>query len=197
MWTLGIASELLFLGDAGTTEASRPSRRTGIEWANYFRPVPWLTLDADIAASSARFTDHDPAGDRIPGAIETVISLGASLQEWRGLFGAARLRYFGPRPLVEDNSVRSNASRLVNAEIGYRLSRQLRLSVDIFNLLDARVTDIDYFYRSRLPGEPLEGVDDVHTHPAQPRSARLNLRFDFFEDRSRQPLLAQLPWIAR
>lgn len=98
---------------------------------------------------------------------------------------------------MEDNSVRSNASRLVNAEIGYRLSRQLRLSVDIFNLLDARVTDIDYFYRSRLPGEPLEGVDDVHTHPAQPRSARLNLRFDFFEDRSRQPLLAQLPWIAR
>lgn len=37
LWYLGIDSELLFVGDAGTTEAGRPSRRFGIEWTNYAR----------------------------------------------------------------------------------------------------------------------------------------------------------------
>ena len=46
LWYLGIDSELLFVGDAGTTEAGRPSRRVGIEWTNYWRLRPWLTADA-------------------------------------------------------------------------------------------------------------------------------------------------------
>ena len=51
--------------------------------------------------------------------------------------------------------------------------------VDVINLFDARASDIENFYRSRLPGEPESGVDDVHTHPVAPRSARVNLRVDF------------------
>jgi hypothetical protein len=51
--------------------------------------------------------------------------------------------------------------------------------LEAFNLFDANVSDIDYFYRSRLPGEPLEGVDDVHTHPAIPRTARIALLLSF------------------
>ena len=48
-----------------------------------------------------------------------------------------------------------------------------------FNLLDSKVADIDYFYRSRLPGEPLDGVDDIHTHPSLPRTARVALQMTF------------------
>ena len=76
VWGLDIDSELLFVGDAGTTEASRPSRRLGFEWSNVFMPLPWMTLDADLAWSRARFRDDDPAGDRIPGAVEGVASAG-------------------------------------------------------------------------------------------------------------------------
>jgi hypothetical protein len=47
------------------------------------------------------------------------------------------------------------------------------------NLLDSQVADIDYFYRSRLPSEPLDGVDDIHTHPSLPRSARVALQMTF------------------
>ena len=50
---------------------------------------------------------------------------------------------------------------------------------EAFNLFDAQVSDIDYFYASRLPGEPAEGIEDVHTHPALPRSARVGLQFTF------------------
>jgi len=179
LWYLAIDSELLFVGDAGTTEAGRPSRRSGVEWTNYFRPTRWLTVDADVSFSRARFTNDDSAGSRIPGALDRVISAGVTLDSRHPLFGGLRLRHFGPRPLIEDASVLSRATTILNGELGYRISRKAQFVVEMFNLHDAKVSDIDYFYTSRLSGEPSEGVDDIHTHPALPRSARFGLKFVF------------------
>jgi hypothetical protein len=179
VWYLGIDSELLFVGDAGTTQAGRPSRRVGVEWTNYLRPVRWLTLDADLAFTRARFTDAEPAGARIPGALDRVISAGVSIEPQRGVFGSLRARHFGPRPLIENATVTSKATTIWNGEAGYSLSDKARIVLAVFNLFDANVSDIDYFYASRLPGEPAEGVEDVHTHPALPRSARIGLQLTF------------------
>lgn len=175
VWGLWLDSELLFIGDAGTTEASRPSRRRGLEWEVEYTPAGWLTLDASLAWSQARFTDDDPAGDRIPGAVEGVAGIGAILKPTDRWSGGLQWRYFGPRPLVEDNSVRSKASNLVNAEIGCRVARNWRIKVDVFNLFDRQDSDIDYFYASRLPGEPEGGVDDIHFHPVEPFTLRVGL----------------------
>ncbi|MFN8057919.1 MAG: TonB-dependent receptor [Vicinamibacterales bacterium] len=179
LWTLDLASELVFVGDAGTTEASRPSRRTGIEWTNYVRPASWLTLDADVAVSRARFTDPNPVGSRIPGSVRTVVSAGAALDGAHRVFGSVRLRYFGPRALTEDDAVRSKATATANLQVGCRVAPRTKLVVDVFNLTNARESDIDYFYTSRLPGEPASGVDDVHLHPAVPRVARISLSYSF------------------
>jgi hypothetical protein len=179
LWYLGIDSELVFVGDAGTTEAGRPSRRIGVEWTNYWRPRPWLTADLDVSFSRAEFTDDHPAGGRIPGSLARVISGGITFEPPRSLFGSLRVRHFGPRPLIEDASVTSDSTTLWNAEAGYRLSNWARVVVEVFNVFDAKVSDIDYFYTSRLPGESFDGVDDVHTHPALPRSARVGLRLTF------------------
>jgi hypothetical protein len=179
LWYLGIDSELLFVGDAGTTEAGRPSRRVGVEWTNYVRPAPWLTLDADLAFTTARFTDDDPAGDRIPGALDRVISAGVTVEPRHPFFGSLRVRHFGPRPLIEDASVKSKSTTIWHGEVGYRMSRRARVVLEAFNLFNAEVSDIDYFYTSRLAGEPAEGVGDIHTHPALPRSARIGLQFSF------------------
>jgi TonB dependent receptor/Carboxypeptidase regulatory-like domain/TonB-dependent Receptor Plug Domain len=179
-WYLGLDSELVFVGDAGTTEAGRPSRRVGIEWNNYARVNSWLTVDADVAFTSARFTDDDPAGEAIPGALDRVISGGLTIERAaQRAFGSLRVRHFGPRPLVEDRSVESESTTIWNGEVGYRLSRTTSLVLEAYNLFDAEVSDIDYFYRSRLPGEPDEGIDDIHRHPAIPRSWRLALRLSF------------------
>jgi outer membrane receptor protein involved in Fe transport len=151
----------------------------GFEWSNVFVPRPWLTLDADLAWSRARFRDAGPAGDRIPGAVEGVASAGLTVHELGRFSGSLRLRYFGPRPLVEDDSVRSRASTTLNARLGWRLSRRYAVGLDVFNLTDAQVSDIDYFYESRLPGEPAEGVADIHTHPLESRSFRLSLTATF------------------
>ncbi|RYG63792.1 TonB-dependent receptor, partial [bacterium] len=179
LYALKFNSELLFVGDAGTTEASRPSRRFGVEFTNYWTPRPNLIFDADFATARARFRDSAPEGKRIPGAIEGVASLGASYEPPQGFNGALRLRYFGPRPLIEDNSVRSSSSTLVNGRIGYKFKKGLRLSLEGFNLFNKAVSDIDYYYTSRLPGESADGVDDIHTHPAEKRSFRLALSRQF------------------
>jgi outer membrane receptor protein involved in Fe transport len=179
LWALDIASELLFVGDAGSTEASRPSRRTGLEVATFYNLLDWLAIDAEYAYSRARFRDADPAGDRIPGAVEGVASVGVNVLDWRRLSGELRYRYFGPRPLIEDDSVRSGASGLLNARVGYRITPHIRLDVDVFNLLDAQVSDVDYFYTSRLPGEATEGIEDVHFHPVEKRALRLGIVTSF------------------
>jgi hypothetical protein len=177
LWYLGIDSELLFVGDAGTTEAGRPSRRVGLEWTNYARVAPWLTIDADLAFTRARFTDDDPAGPRIPGALDPVVSVGLTIDPVRPLFGSVRVRHSGPRPLTEDANVVSKSTTLWNGEVGYRISNRARVVLELFNLFDAEASDIDYFYRSRLPGEPADGVADTHFHPVVPRSVRLGIHF--------------------
>ena len=172
LWMLRLDSELLFVGDAGNTEASRPSERTGVEFANFWKAAPWLTLDADLALTEAKFTDGAPEGDHIPGALETVISSGAAVTLSGGWHASLRLRHFAGRPLMEDDSVRSKDSTVFNAQAGWK-GMDWAVNVDVLNLLDADDHDIDYFYASRLAGEPAEGVEDRHYHPLEPRTARL------------------------
>jgi len=179
VWLLDLDSELVFSGDAGDTEPSRASRRVGFEWANYWSINPWLTFDADLAYSRARFTQYDAAGDHIPGAIEGVASAGLSVNDPSGFFGSLRYRYFGPRALIEDNSVRSAESTEINLRAGYRLTKDLRVTLDVFNLFNQQSSDIDYYYVSRLPGEPLGGVADIHFHPVDKRSFRASLAYSF------------------
>jgi outer membrane receptor protein involved in Fe transport len=175
VFVLDFDSELLFVGDAGTTEPSRPSRRVGVEWTNQYKVLPWMTLDFDLAYTRARFTNVDPVGDFIPGAPAWVASGGVTFGADSGWFGALRGRYFGPRPLIEDDSVRSQASLIFNARAGYKFDNGLRLQLDVLNLFNARTNQIEYYYLSRLPGEPIDGVADRHVHPAEPLAVRLTL----------------------
>jgi outer membrane receptor protein involved in Fe transport len=173
LWQLHMASELLFVGDAGTTEPSRPSRRRGVEWNQFVALNAHWAIDADLAWSQARFTDGDPAGPYIPGAASTTANLGLSWDGQGPWSGALRLRYWGARPLVEDNSWRAPAAAWVNLRVGYRASQREQWALDVYNLLDRRVNDIEYAYVSRLPGEGAQGLMDRHVHPAEPRTVRL------------------------
>jgi hypothetical protein len=183
LWWLDIDSELVFVGDAGNTEASRPSRRYGIELANYYEVTEWLTLDLDVSLSRARFRDSDPAGREIPGSVESVVAAGLSVQNLRGFFGQVRLRYFGPRALIEDGSVESDDTVLLSARVGYRFDETWTVSAEIFNLLNRGDDEIAYYYPSRLLGEaagPDEGgFADVHVHPVYPISFRIGLSARF------------------
>ena len=180
LWTLGLDSELLFVGDAGATEASAGSRRSGITVANFYRPLPSLSLDLDVSLARARFRDVPADAAHIPGALERVVAGGiAWLPTDHGVFGAVRARHFGAYALREDDGVRAGASTLLNADAGYLLRSGLRLQLTVLNLTDSRVDDIQYYYASRLPGEASGGVEDVHFHPAEPRQLRASLGWRF------------------
>jgi hypothetical protein len=183
VWYLGFDSELIYVGDSGSTEAGPGSRRMGVEITNYFHPNPWTTMDLDLSFSRARFVDVPAGEDQVPGALNRVISAGIAIEppveRPAGPFGSLRLRHFGPRPLVEDASIKSKSTSIVNGEVGYKFSDRFRLVLEGFNLFDSEVSDIDYYFVSRLPGEPIEGVEDFHLHAAIPRSARLALRVSF------------------
>ena len=176
LWWLDIDSELLFVGDAGATEAGRPSRRYGLEFANYYSPTDWLTFDADFSFSHARFRNEVPGeGNYVPNSVETVIATGSTFHHvFGGFFGGPRLRYLGPRPLIEDNSKRSDPTILLSAMLGYEFNRKLSFRTEVFNMLNRNDPAITYFYTSRLPGESSDGVRDFHFHPVEPVSFRLS-----------------------
>ena len=178
VYQLDFDSELTFAGDAGTTEAGRPSRRVGFELSNYYKVTRWLTVDADVSFARARFRGADPAGNRIPGAVEGVASLALAVDNLGPYFGALQLRFFGPRPLIEDNSVRSSSTATLNGRIGYKFSPKVKLELEAFNLTNRKNSAIDYYYESRLQGEAAP-VADIHFHPIEPRSLRLTLVANF------------------
>ncbi|MEY5100088.1 MAG: hypothetical protein RJA36_2807 [Pseudomonadota bacterium] len=178
LWQLDFDSELVYLGDAGTTEPSRASRRRGVEWNNRYLPLPWLLVDADLAWSHARYADTDPAGSRIPNAVDRVASLALTVRELGPWSASLQWRYLGSAALVEDNSVRSAPSLTTNLRLSRPLARKAELTLDVFNLFDRKLNDIEYFYASRLPGEAAP-VADKHVHPAAPRTLRVTLKLGF------------------
>jgi outer membrane receptor protein involved in Fe transport len=176
LWYLELDSELLFVGDAGNTEATRPSQRWGVEFNNYWTLGEIWSVEADLAWTDAKFDDNAPEGDEIPGALETVATGAVTAQFPSGWFGSFRLRYFGEAPLVEDNSVESDGSTLANLAMGWQ-GDHWSVQLDALNLFDSDDHDIDYFYASRLRGEPAEGVEDIHYHVFEPRQFRLHVSY--------------------
>lgn len=179
LWMMDSDSELVFAGDTGGTEPTGPSRRMGIEWANYWTPTPWFILDADVAISRARYKDPSSSGGAyVPEAIEQTVSIGAAITEYEDYFGGLRLRYFGSRALIEDNTVRSKPSTLVNLKAGRHLTKNIDVSLDIYNLFDRKTYDIEYYYESKLASETTS-VTDHMVHPGEPRSARFTLTYRY------------------
>ena len=175
LWGLDSASENIFSGDAGDTQPSRPTRRIGIEWTNDYRPVSWIDLEADFAASRARFLGYDTAqqwtyislwgypqasignapGNFVPGAPNIVGSINLTLGEKTGWYGGLGYRFFGPRPLTEDGAFTSPATGILNARAGYVFDNGWTIQLDGFNVTNSRSDQITYAYGSFLKTDTL------------------------------------------
>lgn len=180
IWYLRSDSELVFVGDAGNTEASRASERYGNEIAAYY----WLdnrwNLDLELAWTRANFTENQSIeGEYVEGSVPFVASAGITYgSPTNGLHSSLRYRYFGARRLDSFDEHQAKATSTVNFGLGYGWEK-INLEVDVLNLFDSNDHDIDYFYTSRLQGEPSEGVDDIHYHPVEPRTVRVKAEYRF------------------
>jgi hypothetical protein len=108
-----------------------------------------------------------PGGKLVPEAVQVVISSGITLHDYRGFTSSLRLRYFGPRDLTSDGIYRSNATALINGEIGYQIHKEWRVSAEFLNLPNRRDHDIDYAYTSQITSTGAPAFSDVF-HPVEP-----------------------------
>lgn len=185
LWRMRSASELVFVGDEGVTEARGASRRHGLEWSNYLTPAAGLIVDADLAWSHARFSAPvaGSGGSYVPNAIGLTGALAVSYER-AAWFGGARLRYLGAYALEETNQQRSTPFWITNLKLGYHVTPRLQLRLDILNLFDRRANDIEYWggactRREQAGGVCGDGIDGRLIHPLEPRTARLGLRATF------------------
>ena len=175
LFLLKLKSELVFDGDAGATEPSGPTTRTGVEWGNTLQISSWLRAALNAAFSRARF-DHDVTGRYIPNSPTNVIDLGLTAQHPSGWFGTLKARHFGESPLTQDNSAKSPAYTTVDLQLGYQRPGDWLLAVDVFNVANVKWNDIEYYYVSRLQNEAAPRPDFV-VHPGVPRTFRAQLQY--------------------
>jgi outer membrane receptor protein involved in Fe transport len=187
LFVLNLANEATFDGDEAVTSVGRPSNRTGIELSATYQALPWLSFNGDFAFTRARFTAPDTGvadvwpghtGAYIPEAAKVIAAAEMAIQDLGAWDGGLRFRYFGPRPLVEDGSIRSGPTALTDARVGYRLSEHWHAQLDIFNLFNSHAHQIDYFYATQLPGEAAP-VYGIQFKPVEPLSARMTLTATF------------------
>ena len=177
-FNLKMDSELVFVGDAGTTEPGDPSRRDGIEVTSFWEINERLVFDISGAKSDGYFIGLPSGANAIPDAHDTVIGAGLTYAGLdNGWTSSLRVRHFDDAALTEDESVEKNGSTLLHFGVSYAQDNW-EIGLDVLNLLDEDDDDIAYWFESQLPGEAA-AVEDIHFHPANPRAVRVLMRYKF------------------
>jgi outer membrane receptor protein involved in Fe transport len=179
LFQMDFDSEITYNADVGQDEAGPPSRRRGVEFSAQYRPFRWIELSADVAATHSRYRGVAPGEAYIPDAPSVIITAGALVDNLGPWFGGLEFRDLGSHPLIQDNSYRSSGYREVNFNVGYKLTAHVKVRMDVYNLTDSKDDAADYLYIDRLQGEPAAGVQDLHIHPLEPRSARFTVTATF------------------
>ena len=175
-WWLDLNSELKFVGDSNSVEPSGKSARNGLELTMFWRPVDWLAIDGVYTKTNAKYLNA-PGADHIAEALENVTELGIS-GIWPEYEASIRLRHIGPYPLTEDNTIRGEAETDINLRAAWKPGRYT-VYAEVLNVLDHGGKDINYFYTSRLPGEPLAGIDGILSRSEEPRTLRVGVKMQF------------------
>ena len=174
-------SELVYNPDVGQDEAGAPSRRRGVEVSGQYHPFRWLELNADLAFSKPRYhTDnlaaYGLAGAYIADAPNFIYSAGALIDNLGRWSGGLQWRRLGTHRLSDgEKEPTSRGYSEWNLDVRYALPHGWTLGVGIFNLFQSKDDAADFYYTSRLPGEPAVGVTDYQVHPLEPRSARFSI----------------------
>ncbi|MEO5864699.1 MAG: TonB-dependent receptor [Nitrospiraceae bacterium] len=170
LWRLGLKSELLFVGDEGTTEIRGASRREGVEVAARGQVWGPIYVNGSLTWTKAEFRN----GAAIPLAPEVTV-YGAVLVRWpEGLTLQLQATYLGVRPLREDRSV--TAPSWIDFDLSERYQLPIKLShgrLEVFlfiqNLFNTKWEQAIYSFDSQRRNEA-GPVNDIHFVPGNPRT---------------------------
>jgi hypothetical protein len=174
-WWLDLDSELVFVGDEGTTEARGPSRREGFEFDTRVQLLDWLTFSGDFTYTTRAEFEN---GDAIPLAPLWTARADLTARLPWGLAASFQMRHLGDRYASEDREQTARGYTLFDVIGRYRY-KNLEAFLTIENLFDVDWREAQFYFESRLPHEPAEGVADIHFTPGNPRTllGGLTLRF--------------------
>lgn len=175
LWRLDLSSELVYVGDEGTTEASGRTRRIGVESDARVRIAPWLWADGDVSLSRGRFIDAPVEESRIPLAPRVTASAGLTARDGDRASAAFRWRAVGSRPADERGAIIARGHSLLELSASRRVGA-LQLTVAVENLLDAEWNEAQFATSSRLMGEARE-VTELHFTPGVPRSVSVGVAY--------------------
>ena len=170
LWRLDLKSELVLVGDAGTTEIRGASRREGVEVAARGQVWGPIYFNGSVTWTKAEFRN----GDAIPLAPKYT-AYGAVILKWpEGLTSQLQATYLGIRPLIEDRSITSPSWITFDLSERYRLPITLphgRMEAFFFvqNLFNTEWEQAIFAFESRLRTEAV-GVTDIHFVPGNPRT---------------------------
>lgn len=162
--------------DAGWSLAPRPVVRQGVHVAWRYDVSRFLSLDAQGTFAAARFADG--AREKVPGAPVAFGTAGAMLRVPKGWSAWLFVSTLGPRDATGDEAPRIRSTTRVNAQVQHRISRQTRVSLDVFNVFDHRVSEVDAFAASRAA--PPAGMGESFLfRPTDARGFLLRVRTTF------------------
>ena len=170
LWRMDIKSELVFVGDEGTTEIRGATRRQGVEVAARGQVWGPLYVNGSFTWTHAEFRN----GDAIPLAPE-YIAYGAAILKWpEGLTSQLQATYMGVRPLIEDRSIKAPSWITFDLSERYLIPMRLphgRMEVFLYvqNLFNTDWEQAIFAFESRLRNEPA-AVSDIHFVPGNPRT---------------------------
>jgi outer membrane receptor protein involved in Fe transport len=166
-WALDLGSELVFVGDEGTTEAQGPSHREGFEFGAKVRLLDWLTFTGDFTyTGKAEFVQ---TGEAVPLAPIWTARWDLTARLPWGLSTSIEMRYLGNRYADPDRHQTARGYTLFNWTGRYRY-KDVEAFLSVENLTNTAWREAQFFFTSRLPGEPAGGVPDIHFTPGTPRS---------------------------
>ena len=157
VWRLDLASETVFVGDEGTTEASDRTRRYGVELETRYQITDWLSADLDLTATKASFVVHRGNGDAIALAPRYTWAGGLSARHPTGFRGGFRFYGLGDRPATADEFLTAEGFTLFDFHVGYT-ARRWDVGVDIENLFNAKYRSAQFATTSRVRNEPATGA---------------------------------------
>lgn len=180
LFRLDFQSETTYDPDAGEDSAGPGSRRNGVELNVTYQARGWLEFYGTFATAHARFTSpYDDGtghvGEYIANSPQNIASFTAYIKNLRGWSGGLTYRYLGGYPLTPDNRVQGAGYGEWNGDLSYQVGSGWKLGVGLYNILDTRANAAEFWYTDRLPGEPADGVSDLHVHPIEPRTVRLTV----------------------
>ncbi len=168
---LDLASELVWVGDEGITEASGQTRRYGLEVGARYRLKNWFFADIDATFVRARFRNNAGNGDAVALAPTRTFTAGVAARPTFGNFTpfvALRVKSIADRPATEDGSLVAQGFTVVDANAGLRW-KNIEMAVDAQNLLGATWREVQFATESRLAYEPAP-VTGIHYTPGWPRT---------------------------